>query len=849
MRGFALKLAAREGRAGFRRIGMFTTAIALGVGALTGLHAFHQDTADGVRAEARVLMGGDLRIQSGAALSETVEQVLDSLVGEGYRVSRAVSLASSIVPPGGGGARLLQLNGVDGAYPLAGRVQSDEPQAWAQVLAGGAVAADLRTLTELGVQAGDTLTLGSRRVRVAGGVTGLPVDFGIQTLVGPPLFTSIETLEESGLLGFGSLAQFRALLLVPEGQDPTRVARLLSRRLSDEGVNVRTAQSEAESLAEGFRSLTNFLGLVGLMALLLGGIGVASAVHVYVRERIPSIAVLRCLGAPQGTVFRAYLLQALGLGLVGSLAGVILGIGIQFGLPRMLEAFLPFEAAPQFRWATVGVGLLVGAWVAFLFALLPLLRVREIPPLAALRLEVEAQAGRSWAPRVAGGLLLGLSFFLLSAYQVGSLRVGLVLAIALGAVLVILAGIAHLLRWTARRILPDGSPFLVRQGVAGLFRPGNQTGTVLTALGFGAFLMGAVLVAEAGLRAGLALDPAGGEPALLLFDVQSDQREQVEALLADAGARTDLIPLVPARLSEIRGIPVGTLMAEEAIPGWMGRRVYRNTWRSTLAGTEQVVAGSWEAQGDGPIVREAVAEGWVRVSLEDELAITLGLSVGDRMVWDVQGRSLPAVVSSLRAVDWASFQPNFYAVFEPSALEGAPATWIGLIPPVPDGRIDALQQALRAEAPNLSLLDVSAIRETVERVSNQVLRVLRALAGFATAGGFLVLFASLLTGRFRRRQESALLKTLGARSPVIRGVLLVEYFFLGFVGSASGLLLGVGGGVLLLRQQFSAAAVVPWDLLLVTWAGLVLLTLGVGWSVSGPVLREAPMTVLRDVSS
>jgi len=849
VRSFALRLAAREGRAGLRRVGMFTAAIALGVGALTGLHAFHQDAGDGVRSEARQLMGGDLRLQSGAEFSDDVDQVLDSLRGEGYRVARAISLASAVMPPGGGGARLLQINGVDEFYPLAGRVESIEAGGWDRVLSGGWAAADLRTLQELGVLAGDSLSLGSVRVAVAGGVTGLPVDFGIQTVVGPPLFTSLATLEASGLLGFGSLAQFRAFLVVPEGEDPGRVQRILSRRLSEEGVSVRTAQAEAESLAEGFRSLTNFLGMVGLMALLLGGIGVASAVHVYVRERIASIAVLRCLGAPQGTVFRAYLLQALGLGLVGSLAGVVLGLGIQFGLPRLLADFLPFESAPKIRVSTVGVGLLVGAWVAFLFALLPLLRVREIPPLAALRLEVEESAGRAWLPRVVGSVLLALSFFFLSAYQVGSLRVGFVLAAALGAVLVSLAGITHALRWLARRIVPDSAPFLLRQGVAGLFRPGNQTGTVLTALGFGAFLMGAVLVAEAGLRAGLALDPGGGEPSLILFDVQSDQREGIERLLAEAGAGTDLIPLVPARLLELNGVRVGDLVADESIPGWMGRRVYRNTWRAGLSSTERLVSGAWDAADDSPEVRAAVAEGLARVSLEDELAGSLGLGVGDRMVWDIQGRPLPAVVSSLRAVDWASFQPNFYAVFEPAALEGAPSTWIGLIPPVPEGATEALQQALRTEAPNVSLLDVSAIRATVERVSTQVLRVLRALAGFATAGGFLVLFASLLTGRYRRRRESALLKTLGARSGTIRGVLLVEYLLLGLVGSASGLLLGVGGGSLLLKQQFASVPVVPWGVLGATWGGLMLLTLLVGWSVSGPVLRETPMAVIRDASS
>ncbi len=843
---FSTRLALREGRAGLRRIGVFMGAIALGVGALTGLYAFQQDAADGVRAEAREILGGDLRLQSGAPFSDSARTILAGLEARGFQGAEVVTLATSVPSPGG--SRFLQLNAVADSYPLLGDPPSEPAGAWARLREERAVVADARVLAQLGVAPGDSLRLGGIRVVVAGAVTGLPVDLGPQSILGPPLFSSQATLEAAGLLGFGSLAQYRVLLLAPQAVDPDAEARALRRELRGERVQVQSARAQAEELAEGFRGLSRFLGLVGLMALLLGGIGVASAVHVYVRERIPSIAVLRCLGAREGTVFRAYLLQALALGLGGAAVGVILGVALQFGLPHLLAGFLPFEPAPRLRPGTMAAGLGVGAWVALLFALLPLLRVREIPPLAALRSEVEERDLRRVLPRLLAGAGLAGTLFLLSAAQVGGALPGLVFALALAFVLALLAGVSRLLSAAARRFLPVGAPFALRQGVSGLFRPGNQTGAVLVALGFGAFLLGALLVAEAGLRASLTFTQAegGGEPSLVLLDIQEDQVAPVTSLLRETGAEPEFIPLVPARLASVDGVSVDAMVAEGQLPGWVARRVYRNTWRDRPTATEQVTAGSWDPAGDGVGVREKLAAGALRVSLEVEIAQELGVGVGDEVVWDVQGRSVPSVVTSLREVEWASLRPNFYAVFEPGALEGAPVTWVGLVPGLSAGAVDEVHGALLDVAPNVSVLDVSALRETVERVSGRVVQVLRALAGFATAGGFLVLFAALLTGRFRRRRESALLKTLGARAPVVRGALLWEYAALGAVGATAGLLLGAGGGVVLLAQLFSVGSLVPWATLGWTWLGLVALTVAAGWSTSGPVLREPPLVVLRE---
>jgi putative ABC transport system permease protein len=839
----SVRLAFREGRAGVRRIGVFMGAVALGVGALTGLYGFQQDAADGVRAEARALLGGDLRLQSSTAFGDEARAVLDSLRAEGVRVSETVSLASVVFAPGSGVSRFLQVQAVDGSFPLVGSPETAPTGSWP--LDRG-VAAEPGVLRQLGVGVGESVRIGPLELTVRAAVQGLPVDVGVQSLVGPPIFVPLEVLLESGLLGFGSLAQYRAFLVLPDGDDPARMARALRERLNGTRVGVETAEAQAEELADGFRLLSRFLGLVGLVALLLGGIGVASAVHVYVRERISSIAVLRCLGASEGTVFRVYLVQALALGAGGALLGVLLGTLVQFTLPWALRGSLPFEPNPRLRFGVIGAGLGVGTWVSFLFALLPLLRVREIPPLAALRSEVEGASLRRILPRVVAVVGLGVTLFALSAAQVGGVREGLAFAVALGGVLAVLALLSRILAEGARRLLPPGAPFVVRQGISGLFRPGNQTGAVLTSLGFGAFLMGSILVVEAGLRARLTLDPDGGEPGLVLFDVQSDQLDGVSAALSNGGLTAEFVPLVPARIESIRGIPVDSLAASNEIPGWASRRVYRNTFRAEISPTERVLEGSWSSAGDPDDIRAATEGGARRISMERDLARDLGVGIGDLVGWDIQGRVIPSVITSIREVDWSGFRPNFFVVFEDGALEGAPTTWVGLVRDVDPAQAMALQDAISADAANVSVLDVSAVLETVVRVSRRVLQVLRSLAVFATAGGFLVLFAALLTGRFRRRRESALLKTLGAQGRTIRGILLTEYAVLGAVGAGAGLLLGAGGGAILLRRLFEIPLETPWGLLGVTWGGLIALTVLAGWSVSGPVLREPPLVVLRD---
>lgn len=842
---FALRLAWREGRAGLRRMGVYLASITLGVAVLVAVHSFRGDVVRAVQEEARTLLGGDLRLESQAPFPPGVEAMLDSLRSEGVEVTRAVQLLTMVGAPRTGATRLMQVRGVDPGYPLFGRVHSDPEGAWEALPRGGAALADPAALPALGIVPGDTLQVGGLRLPLLGTVDGLPADVGFQTAVGPRVYLALDDLRGGGLLGFGSLARHQALLALPSG-DPEALRDAHRERLREAGISTLTAREQAESLSDALEILSRLLGLVGLVALLLGGIGVASAIHVFVRERLTSVAVLRCLGARQAAVFRAYLLQAAGLGLVGSGAGALAGIGFQALLPLLLRDFLPVAVRTTPDLAAVGAGLVVGVWVSLAFALLPLLGIRDVPPLRALRQDVEG--GRRGTDPMRWATLVGVaaSLVALSVWQAPEPRVGLVFAAALAGVIGVLRLLAFLLVRMTRSALPRGAPYPLRQGVSNLHRPRNQTVTVVLALGFGTFLVATVGLVERNLAERFRLEVEAGAPTAVLFDIQPGQREGIQGLLRDAGApEAHLTPIVPGRIVAIGDRRVDEIVGDTTgtrVPRWALRRIYRNTWQEELRTVDEVTAGQWWSgdAGNPP-------DGIPRISLETELASELGVVVGDRITWDFQGVEVETRVASLRRVDWARLETNFFVVFEPGVLEEAPHTLVALAR-VPEGTGTViLQRGLLEGFPNVSLVDLGELRATLERILGTVSRAIRILALLTVGGGALVLAGSLATSRAQRIREGALLRTLGARRGPLVGIFLTEYATLGGLAALVGVGLGVAASRLVVTRVFELPWILPAVPAILLPLGVVALALLLGALNSRGLLSRPPLPVLREV--
>lgn len=851
--GFALRLAFREGRHGFRRVGVYMASITLGVAALVSIHSFREDVARSVRQEAAALMGANARLDAGRAFPDSVERVLDSLSAAGVPVARVTQSSSMVLAPRSGDVRLLQLQGVEGGFPFYGEFTTEPAGRWipGEGLAEGGAVVDPAVLTQLRAAVGDTLVVGRLRVPVVATVVDLPTDVGLPTALAPRVFLPRATLDRAGLLGFGSLARFEAYLQLPEREDRAALRERYGDLFDATQVDYDLAEEQAQSLANGVRFLGRFLALVGLGALLLGGIGVASAIHVYVRERRPGVAVLRCIGADQWTVFLAYLIQAAALGLVGAGAGVVLGMAVQQLLPSLLADALPVRVTTRLSPASAAAGLGIGVWVAVIFALIPLLQLRDIPPLQALRSDVEGTGRPVDLPRALAFLALGLSVVALCVLESPEAGVGLAFAGGLATTVALLWGTGWSLTRLTRRFFPASASYPVRQGVSNLFRPQNQTVAVTLALGFGAFVVGTVLQVERSLLADLTPSFEESQPNVLLFDVQPDQVEGVRGILPEeVRPSLQVAPLVSSRLVAINGLSREELRAleGEARPeGWALRREYRNTWRAELGDGEELVAGRWwdgtPGRDDGTGVD---AGGLARVSLETDIAEDLRVGLGDTLTWDVAGVEVPSVVTSLRTVDWSRLEPNFFAVFEPGALEGAPWTAVMLARiPDPGARAD-FQRRLPGAFPNVSAIDFSRVQEVVDRVLSRVRQAVAFLGGFSALAGVVVLLGSLATSRVQRMREGALLKTLGARRRQVLTVLFSEYLALGTLATAAGLGLSWVAAALAVPALFEVPFRTHPGPLLAVWGAVAGLTVLVGILGSRRVLRLPPLAVLRE---
>jgi len=563
-------------------------------------------------------------------------------------------------------------------------------------------------------------------------------------------------------------------------------------------------------------------------------------------------------------------------------------------------------------------------WIAGIFALIPLLELRNATPLQALRRDFEdaaqgggggeKQEGESHEEREvagAGGLVHALlprplrrllsrlflreslgstlrdlcrdplrtgaygalagSVVAVSVWQAPSVEVGLGFAGSLAASLALLYLCARGLMWAVQRFFPRGADYPVRHGVSNLFRPRNQTATVVLALGFGTFLISAVGQVRASILGEFDVTGEAGRPNLLLFDIQADQEPVVDSLLRGEGARSvSLTPVIPARLAAVEGESVEELLTRdrgERPPRWVLSRLYRNTFRAELTDSEELVAGSWWSEdgeeaagsGDGPGRQErrsrddgnagGAAPGQpYRVSIASDLAEDLGVRVGDGLTWNVQGVLIESEVTSIRRVDWSRFEPNFFVVFEPGALDDAPRTSVALARvPGEDARV-RLQTSLVRRLPNVSVLDLEQVQATLAQILERASDAVRFLAGFSMVAGLLVLGGALTTSRFQRLREGALLRTLGARRSQLLRIVITEYLSLGAVAGAAGVLLGTAGGWLAVRYVFEVGFRLDLLSLVWIWIGLAALTAVIGTLASRSVLRHPPLVVLRRVA-
>jgi putative ABC transport system permease protein len=855
--GFVLRMGWREARAEGGRLALLVGAVAIGVAALVAINSFTRNLQESVSRQARALLGADLAVSSRRALPDRVTALVDTLSCEGRpgtavecgRAAYVTEFPAMGFVPRTSGTRLVNVSAVDGPYPFYGEIRTRPRSAWAELQGGRRAIVEPALLTALDARVGDTLSLGEAQFIISGVAENLPGEVGVRSAFGPRVFIPARYLEETQLLGFGARAERQAFIKLASAAAADEIARRYRPELRTERVRIRTVADDEEDLNDVLTRLGRYLGLVALIALLLGGIGVGSAVVVFVRRKLDTIAVLRCLGATAGQVFAIYLLQAGALGLAGSLLGAALGVAVQQALPGLLEGMLPVDVEAALAPGAILLGVGMGLWTALIFALLPLLGVRLVTPLAALRRVYEPPPKRRDPYRWPAMLALAGSVVLLARLEIGGFRRAAIFAAAIAAVLALLWFAAWLLVRALRRWFPGSWPYVWRQGLANLFRPANQTVAVVLALGFGAFLLGTLFLVQYNLLQGLATTGGPNRPNLLLLDIQSDQAPAVAAWLQERRLpENGPVPIVPMRIASVNGRRVSELLSDSIPPGggeprnaWAYRREYRSTYRDTLVASEQLVDGRWWSDPDCAPDRQPAC-----ISVEQDLARELGVGIGDEIAWDVQGVEIPTRVASLRTVEWARFEPNFFVVFAPGVLERAPQTLITLTR-VDDAELRGrLQRELAERWSNVTTLDLSLVQGEIERIVGRVTLAIRFMALFSLATGALVMVGAIATSRLQRVREAVLLRTLGATRQQVLRIALAEYLALGLLASFTAVALATAAGWGLARFFFDDARYwVPLPQLGMLVGAIVALTVLVGLWSTRSVLDQPPLEVLR----
>jgi len=838
---FVWKMAWRDSRSSRRRLLVFSISITLGIAALVSIGSFRKSLAQAIDDQARMLIGSDLIVESSRPFSAAEEAFLHSLGEPQARETRFTTMA---VFPKSAGTRLAHVRALGGDFPFYGTMETQPREAARDFRTGALAIVDESLLIQFGAKVGDPIKIGDAEFTIAGALKKMPGEASPAASFAPRVYIPLQNLAATNLLKPGSVAHYRDYVkFAPEVDPEQRIAKILP-QLQRFGLEYETVAKRKRDLGEALDNLYRFLNLVGFISLLLGAVGVASAIQAHLQQKHKTGAILRCLGASAGSTVFVYLLQAAAMGLIGAAAGAALGVVMQRLLPAVLKSFIPLPISTANAWEPIIRGMLIGFGICILFALPALLRFRRLSPLLILRSGVADETEPRRFDR-----MVWLVYFLMAASvtafaisQSETWKRGIIFAAVLGVAVCIFAGMAKLLIVLVRKFFPHRLSFPLRQGLANLYRPNNRTLLLTMSLGLATFLLLNLYLSREVLLTQFRSIGTKDQPNIFLFDIQPDQtRELADLVRAQGFPVIQEAAIVTMRLTEIKGRLTKDILADPSrkIPEWQLQREYRCTYRERLSDTEKITAGEWIGRVDykpGDVVP---------VSVDQEIARDWSAKIGDELVFDVQGIPVKTRIASLRKVDWKRFQSNFFVVFPTGVLEAAPTFGV-LVSRVPDAAASAkLQNAVVAKFSNVSALDLTAVIQTVDSILTKVALVIRVMSLFTVGAGLIVLASTIWSGRYQRLKESVLLRTLGASRAQIYKILCAEYFMLGMLSSVTAILLALASSWALARFVFEldySPSIWP---ILVAAASVSGLTVLIGLFTSRGIGTTPPLEILR----
>ena len=839
------RLALRELRAGLRGFGIFLACIALGVAAIASVSSLSRSLTEGISREGRRILGGDMAFSLIQREASGPERAFLESKGQ---VNVIASLRAMAIA-GEKGSGLVEMKAVDSGYPTVGVLETDPQLAPADLFAerDGAfgAAVDPALLARLDLKVGDRVTVGGAAVELRARLVTEPDQIADGIGFGPRLMISQEALRATGLIQPGSLVRWTYRLILPPAMSNeeglTRIEAEASRVLPEAGWRIRTRLNADPRFAKNIERFTQFLTLVGLTALLVGGVGVANAVRGFVDRKRASIATLKSLGAPGRQVVMLYLTQVMLIAAFAIAIGLAVGAVLPFLVTGLLGHLLPIPIQPVIAFQELGIALLYGVLTALVFAIAPLGRAHDVPVSGLFRDQIDPE--RRW-PRRRYLAALGLSVVALVALAVVAAydrRIALMFVAAAAGSFVLLRLVALGLMALARR-MPRPRRTAARLALANIHRPGALTPSLVLSLGLGITLLVTLSFIDSNLTKQLTQSLPERAPSFFFLDIPNQQADEFEGFLKSQAGEADIerVPMMRGRLVTLGGRPVSEVKAPEDI-SWVLEGDRGITYSRTPPEGSKLVQGEWwpEDYGGKPLV-----------SFDRKIAEGLGLSLGDEITVNVLGRNVTATIANLREVEWRSLGINFVMVFSPNTFAGAPHTHLATVtfPNGSDAATDARILRSSAQAfPMVTSVRVKDALEAVNDVVSQLVTAIRGASAIALIASLLVLAGALAAGHRARLYDAVVLKTLGASRARLLSAYALEYGLLGLATALFGLLAGGIASYFIVTRLMNLSFSPDLSGALLASALAVLVTVGLGLMGTWRILSQKPAQYLRNL--
>jgi putative ABC transport system permease protein len=839
---FEIRMAWRETRPALNKFLFLILAIALGVGALTGLKGFSKALDRSIFRSARDLIAADIAVRFSSLPIPKEIATLESLVAHGAELSRTIETLSMVSSARAPVPILSEVRAVDPqTYPFYGTVELEPSVPLRGVLADDAAVVSRDLLVRTGCGPGDSIQIGASQFRVTAILKSEPdrIAFGVN--LGPKILMTRNGLAKSGLIQFGSRASESFLIRLPADGLTIEQARTIISSGISRRVRIVDYRDPNPSLSRGLKQAAGFLSLIGLLAVLLGGLGVSTTIHSYLRQKLDSIAILKCLGGRSNQIIKIYMAQGLMLGILGSALGIALGYLVQLLFPRLLKGLINLPANLELAPGAALQGFCVGIFITLLFLFPPLLAIRKISPIRVFLREMPetkysmlARLRRDPVPLLFS-LLLIAGVGLLAGWVAGSIRWGFAFLASLIGCILVLAVSARLLLFLLRK-MPRPSSLALRQGLKNLNRPGNQVGSILIALGLGVGFVLTVYFIQTSLISQIVRSAPADFPNVFLLGItEKDKSTLSDFLRNQSGVEAHaLVPAVAGRLSMIDGRTVDQL---DLTP--QDRRHFRReftlTWMDSIPPDTRIVEGRW---WQPPFKSQLLSVG-------EEAARQFKIHIGSIVEFDVSGKPVQARVVNIRNIEFSRPGISNQFIFSPGSLDGFPASFIGTVR-VSAARVAVFQSSLFKQFPSITSIDVGQVLVRIQDLLNNISAVIRFVAIFAIVCGIILLASSVVSTRNQRIRESILFKTLGATRSQVIGIQAAEFLIIGSAAGLVGSILAAVAAHFLLGRLLKTDFDIQWLSLLVATAATALLSIITGWLASRGVLNHKPLEILRE---